>query len=60
MTINHPDSQVRPRFAQAIQLMLAALAAVVIAVASQGWTAPDPDCDGGTCGAPSHGVGEGS
>jgi hypothetical protein len=54
MTTSHTRPSVAPRLAQTAQLVLAALAAVAIAVASQGWPAAETPCDHASC-APSSG-----
>ncbi len=56
MTISHTTPSAGPRLGQTADLVLAALAAVVIAVASQGWPASEPQCDGAACASS---VGEG-
>lgn len=48
MTTKDPTTGSGPGLVQTAHLILAALAAVVIAVASQGWPA-DPGCDDGSC-----------
>ena len=52
MTTSHTTPPAAPRLAQTAQLVLAALAAIVIAVASQGWPSADPPCDGAACVSP--------
>lgn len=49
MTTSHTTPSAAPRLAQTAQLLLAALAAVVIAVASQGWPVPETQCDDASC-----------
>lgn len=56
MTTDPPAPTTGPSLTQAAHLVLAALAAIVIAVASQGWPSADPPCEAGPC-APSHGEG---
>lgn len=48
MTTSGPELQGRSRILQTAQLVFAALAAIVIAVAAQGGPASGPRCDGGT------------
>lgn len=48
MTTSGPELQGRSRILQSAQLVLAALAAIVIAVAAQGWPVSEPYCEGGT------------
>ena len=45
MTTRQPARTGRTRTLQTVQLLLAALAAVVIAVASQGWPSPAVSCE---------------
>ena len=45
MTTRQPARTGRTRTRQKVHLLLAALAAVVIAVASQGWPSPDVSCE---------------
>lgn len=50
MTTKDAATPGRSRAQQAVHLLLAALAAVVIAVASQGWPSPAVSCEAGsTC-----------
>lgn len=56
MTTDDPGTQTGPRLVQTAHLILAALAAVIIAVASQGLPA-DPGCDDGSCAVSSSGEG---
>ena len=50
MTTRGPDPHGRCRALQTAHLLLAVLAAIVIAVASQGWPSPDAPCEAGsTC-----------
>lgn len=56
MTTDHTVPSAAPRLVQTAHLVLAAVAAIVIAIASQGWPASEPKCDGGSC-APSRGEG---
>ncbi len=56
MTTDHTAPSAAPSLAQTAHLVLAALAAIVIAVASQGWPASEPPCDGASC-VPSRGEG---
>lgn len=48
MTTSGPELRGRSRILQTAHVLLAALAAIVIAVAAQGWPASEPRCDGGT------------
>lgn len=48
MTTSGPELQGRSRILQTAHLVLAAFAAIVIAVAAQGWPVSEPRCDGGT------------
>ena len=57
MTIHERETQAGPRLVQTAHLILAVLAAVAIAVASQGWPVSDPDCDDGTCAVSTMGEG---
>lgn len=56
MTTDPPAPTTGPSLTQSAHLVLAALAAIVIAVASQGWPSADPPCDGADC-IPSRGEG---
>ena len=49
MATNDPKTQAGPGLVQTAHLILAALAAVAIAVASHGWPLSDPGCDDGSC-----------
>lgn len=49
MTTGQTDLRVGAGLAQTVQLVLAALAAVVIAAASGGWLGPQGPCDGDSC-----------
>jgi len=57
MTTHEPETRGGPGLVQTAHLILAALAAVVIAVASQGWPISDPGCDDGSCAASTSGEG---
>lgn len=48
MTTRQPARTGRTRTLQAVHLLLAALAAVVIAVASQGWPSSAASCEAAT------------
>lgn len=57
MTTDDPGTRTGPRLVQTAHLILAALAAVAVAVASQGWPVSDPDCDDGSCAVSTMGEG---
>lgn len=49
MATSDPEIQVGPRLPDVAQLILTAVAAVAIALASQGWPWPDAGCDTRSC-----------